>query len=300
MDKKIRNKILTKEKIIELVNIIEGYYKDIKENQEEERYKERAARENGELYMPKDISVDITYSLTLRNNETIREKNEPDWFKDNIKTSAKSLKDFAIFVNARNDGKYESLTISCTTRSIYIDSSSLDIGKNELFRKIEIFFSDLPPRYDELIKKDNIRKIMPSLSISYIIGIILSVAFFVLCRFNVIPLDFANDYILAGISTGILIFMSFIGSLLIPTKNHSLYKKFKFERVYAGYDSKNYRSLYRNDYEQFKNECEICIGENANLPDVRKQIAKNYARSKKMVCIELAISIVAIILFFVV
>lgn len=41
MEKKFTNKILTQENIIELVNIIESYYKDVKALQEEERSKEK-------------------------------------------------------------------------------------------------------------------------------------------------------------------------------------------------------------------------------------------------------------------
>lgn len=299
MEKKFTNKILTQENIIELVNIIESYYKDVKALQEEERSKEKTAKAKGEYYFAKNVYADITYSLTLNNNETIKEKNDPEWFKDNIKTSAKSIKEFDIYVSASNDNKFESLSIYATQKRIDINSSSLDIGKNQLFREIENFLGNLPARYDTLVQKDNIRKIVPSLSISLIIGIILSAVFFVLSKLDILPFDFSNDYIIPLISTAILVLVSFIGSLLIPTKNHSLYKNFKFEQVYSGYDSEKYRSIYKNDYNQFKNECEICIGDNAKMPEVRKQIAKNFAKSKKMIYIELAISVVAIILFFV-
>lgn len=299
MEKKFKNKIFTINNAVELVDIIEDYYQEQREEQFKEEQKEKNAREKGDFYIAKNVNVNINYSITFNNNETISEKDSADWFKETLKKSTKDIKSFEINLYSYKDDKRESINLYFTQKSIYLNSSSFNLGKNDLARQIESYIDNLPPRYDILVQKDNIRKIIPSLSISMVLGILLSAIFYTLCKLDILPFELPSEIYYSIIAVGILVLISFIGALLIPTKNHTLYKQFKFEKIYAGMDS-DFKSVYKNDYNQFKNECEICIGDYSKMPEIRKQIAQNYKKSKKIVYVELFIAIIAIVLFFVV
>ena len=71
------------------------------------------------------------------------------------------------------------------------------------------------------------------------------------------------------------------------------------ETYYAGYAQNSNHAIYKNNYAEFKILCEIAIDNNFDMPQARKQIEENYLKAKKVVKIELIISVLAIILFFV-
>ena len=105
---------------------------------------------------------------------------------------------------------------------------------------------------------------------------------------------------LKKVLTVILVLVAFLGSLLIPTKNTELYKNIKFESYYAGYDEQRMEAIHKYDYAEYKSKCEIAIGENAHMPNVREKIEANYKKSKKVALIEAIVAAVAILVFFIV
>lgn len=294
MDKQITNKIVTIENILRVATLIEehnDYYRDLI-SKEEIKYQEAQARD--EYYTKQMIEAKITYGITFNNNETIHKTNEFDWFRNTLSANTKNIKEITINSHAYADSKSESVYITFTQKRIDLSSNSMDIGENETAHQVESYLNSLPPRFDELVVKDNRRKIIPALSISLVLGILGALVFFVLCKIEIITLSLEKLYI-GLISAGILLGVAFFGSLLIPTSNHSLYRNhIKFERYYAGYDDQ-YNSIYKNDYAQYKNECEVCIGENADMANVRQRIEKNYKIAKKSILIEVAIAIVVVI-----
>lgn len=262
-------------------------------------YKEREIKEKSKNKSFTDVFSKITYSIEFGNKETIRKTEELDWFKETLKSNAKNIISVDLYVSAYDGNKSENLSLTFYPNRIYINSSSTDIGKNKLARDIENYLRGLPPRYDDVIKKDNIRKILPSFKISVAVGIILSVLFFLLCKLSVIPIDFSNHLLAGIISTAVLLGISIIGGFIIPSRNLKLYNKIKFEQKYVGSDS-SFHSIYENDYDDFRNKCEVCISYNSEMDNIRKSITKNFESAKKILLVETALAVVAIILFFVI
>jgi hypothetical protein len=76
-----------------------------------------------------------------------------------------------------------------------------------------------------------------------------------------------------------------------------LYRNIKLERYYAG--SNEQGSIYKTDYASYKEQCEIAIGCNTHMPEVRKEINENFEKAKKKVKIELILAIISIAVFFI-
>jgi hypothetical protein len=120
----------------------------------------------------------------------------------------------------------------------------------------------------------------------------------ILARLDILSGGVAK-FLTSGIAlTGILFVVAFFGALLIPTKNTALYRNIQFETYYAGYDEHSMQAIHKNDYAEYKSKCEVAIGANAKMPEVRKQIEENFNKAKKVVAIEAVVAVIAAIVFF--
>lgn len=285
------------------------YAQDI---QQEEKNKLDAEAKD-EYYSKKLVDCTLRLSITYNTNETNSKTSDLsvystnnnasmdevfDWFKNELLLNVKAITEVGINFSGRSGDEHENISLNFSEKSVYYNSTTRNMDGNYLVQVIENYFNSLPPRYDTLVDKDTRRTMIPSLSISIPLGLIISFVLLILGRVNVISESVAK-YLTSGIVlTAIFLLIAFLGSLLIPTKNTELYKNIKFNTYYAGHD-KNWKNVYKTDYAEYKNQCEIAIGINSNMPNVRTEIEKNYMRSKKIVLVELIISIICIILFFV-
>jgi len=284
-------------KIAEMLNRRCKFYRDI---EAEENRKIEEAKLRDEYYHPNKYAYgNIKFMIQFNNHETLSRENELDWFKETLLVNAKNINDVSIFFSGSEDDKRESLNITFTHDRIGFDVTTTNMYDNSLAHMVEDYLNKLPPRFDDLVKNDGRRKMVPALTISIPLGIIVSFVLLFLVKFNVLTASIAIT-LTSGIAlSAIFLVVAFIGSLLIPTKNNELYKNIKFETYYAGYDENRHESIHKNDYEEYKSRCEVAIGENAHMPEVRQKIEANYNKAKKVVKIELIIAVVAIALFFI-
>ena len=83
---------------------------------------------------------------------------------------------------------------------------------------------------------------------------------------------YGMTYVLFPIATIILAFM--IGNTVFGGKLDRLYSTIVPEKKYAGYDSTNYKSIYKDDIEKFVETSEIIIGKNIDNIKNRKEIVE--------------------------
>ena len=63
--------------------------------------------------------------------------------------------------------------------------------------------------------------------------------------------------------------------------------------MYVGYNYTSRESIYTEDLENFRNQCEVEIGDYSDYPALRAKIEANYKKSKWILLIELCIFAVA-------
>ena len=68
------------------------------------------------------------------------------------------------------------------------------------------------------------------------------------------------------------------------------YKDIVPDKKYVGYS--NGKSVYKDDVENFTNKNEVLIGKNAHNIEKREKIKETYEKYKKMIPIELLITLV--------
>lgn len=108
---------------------------------------------------------------------------------------------------------------------------------------------------------------------------------------------FAVSYVLYPICCVVLAF--FIGGTVGSAKLDRLYKSITPEQKYAGYDSTNYKSIYKDDIDSYVQTSEILIGKNIDNLKCREEIMNCYTKYKKYIPYELGImALLSIITLF--
>ena len=298
MDNQITNKIVKLEDIIHIAELTQNRCMYYIEGELQENHKKEEARQRDDFYRAKYIHGEVKYVLEFDRKQTVEKVNQIDWFIDSLREHTENITNVSIRFYANEEDHKESMTVDFTPNKIYYNSSNSNMSQNLFSQTIESYILNLPPRYDETIAKDGRRVTIPAISIAIPLALIITTICFILGKFEVLSSALTNILANKFVLLGMFVFILFLGSLIIPTKNSSLYRKIKIQTYYAGYDAKNYKSIHRNDYEEFKSKCEVCIGENTDMPTVRENIEKNYKKAKKLVFIENLISYAFLILLF--
>ncbi len=152
---------------------------------------------------------------------------------------------------------------------IEVNLSSEDKKMDDIYQLIKERILKSPERYDRVIKKKN----SIANKIGFSSGIIPSIIICTLLAFvPVIRQAYATTYVLFPIAAVILAFM--IGNTVFSGELDRLYSSIVPEKKYAGYDSKNYKSIYKDDIEKYVETSEIIIGKNIDNIKNRKEIVE--------------------------
>lgn len=297
MEAKITNRIVSVDDIIRIAELTHNYCMRYKQLAREEQQKKEEAQARQEYHQWKYIDSRVKYRVELNKHQNIEKVDDFEWFVNTLKTTnVAEITSVGVWFNASEDSKRESFNIDFYPSKIYYDSSNSNMSDSTLPQMIERYLDGLPERYDELIAKDSRRVTIPAMSVAIPLALVLMLVCLFVGKQNIFaPEIFTNKLILLGI----FLVITFFGSLIIPTKNTSLYTRIKIETYYAGYDEKNYKAIRKNDYDDFKSKCEVSIGENAQLPQVRQQIEENYQKAKKKVKGEIVLAILVLVAMFI-
>ena len=77
--------------------------------------------------------------------------------------------------------------------------------------------------------------------------------------------------------------MYFIGSIIANAKLDKYYDPIMPDKKYAGYDTTNHKSVYKDDVDQYVNTSDILIGTKVNNLTYREKINEIYNKYKKRV-----------------
>lgn len=298
MDKKFINKQVNVSDIITIAEMVEKhckYYKDL-ENSENKQF-ENSKKQN-KSYIQRYVKGNIKYSVQFDNNEVFSKENDLAWFKETILHNARFITSLSIYFSGTEEERRESLNLNFTPSRVFFDSSITNMFENALANMVADFIENLPPRLDSTVKNDTPRRLLPALIISLPLAIIVSMGILLWLKFNHLSAELSRMVTNGFTLTFILFVIAFFGALLIPTKNIELYRQIRIDTKHAGFDAKNFTSIRKNDYTEYKSKCEVAIGYNADMPLVRQRIEANYRRAKLIFKFQLIILVAVIIYFF--
>lgn len=178
---------------------------------------------------------------------------------------------------------------------ITLNLKSADPKLDEIYNFIKNKILNAPEKYDEVIRNKN--KIINTVSFGagMIPGIVItSLLLFIPVVNNII----LKGYVVYPIVAVILSYM--IGSMISSSKLDKYYETIVPSKKYAGYDSTNYKRIYKDDIDSFVGTSEILIGKKINNLDNRRMIKKIYEKYKGLIPKELiALLIVTVIVIII-
>lgn len=178
---------------------------------------------------------------------------------------------------------------------ITLNLKSADSKLDEIYNFIKNKILNAPEKYDEVIRNKN--KIINTVSFGtgMIPGIVItSLLLFIPVVNNII----LKGYVVYPIVAVILSYM--IGSIISSSKLDKYYEPIVPNKKYVGYDSTNYKRIYKDDIDSFVGTSEILIGKKINNLDNRRMIKKVYEKYKGLIPKELiALLIVTVIVIII-
>lgn len=178
---------------------------------------------------------------------------------------------------------------------ITLNLKSADSKLDEIYNFIKNKILNAPEKYDEVIRNKN--KIINTVSFGagMIPGIVItSLLLFIPVVNNII----LKGYVVYPIVAVILSYM--IGSMISSSKLDKYYETIVPSKKYAGYDSTNYKRIYKDDIDSFVGTSEILIGKKINNLDNRRMIKKVYEKYKGLIPKELiALLIITVIVIII-
>lgn len=178
---------------------------------------------------------------------------------------------------------------------IDVSLSSDDKKMDDVYQLIKEKILGAPERYDRVVKKKSsiVNKV------SFASGIIPSIIICTLLVFvPTIRQIYGMTYVLYPIA--VIIFGFIIGGTVFGGKLDSLYSTIVPDKKYAGYDSKNYKSIYKDDIDDYIQKSEIIIGKNINNIRNRNEISEIEEKYSKYIPKELiAIVVLSIIVILI-
>ena len=309
MNNKIVNKQISIEKIVDIANYFEDYKEKYDKLFAEDKEKNKNLSFSDRKPEYDNGSTEITYTIAFQNGQTMKEK-DFNWFVSNL-GDTKIIKEIELFISIRYFGKsdkddfnseYNSITASVDFRDagmnlqysdviIDVSTTNQERESNNIYSTIMNTLEDTEDRYNKTIKHRKIRTQCFTISV----GIILSYILYIILRVNIdkIPPVLAeymdNKYILVFGQWFIAIVF---GNVLSYWYMLMLYKPLLPYAKYAGYNSSTYRSVYKDDVEEYLQHSEVHFGQFWDAEKRRNRIEKIYKVTKIILLVQLVISVI--------
>ena len=206
---------------------------------------------------------------------------------------------FSYWIQNGRDSKLMSQGISMniyeTKMDIDVNLSSEDKKMDDVYTLIKNKILNAPEKYDRIIKK---RSFITN-KVSFALGVIPSLVICTLLVFvSTIREIYGMTYVLYPIAVVLLGIM--IDSTVFGGKSDRLYSTIVPEKKYAGYDSTNYKSIYKDDVDSYIQSSEIIIGKNIDNIKNRREISEIEEKYSKYIPIEIIVILVlSLVMIFV-
>jgi len=312
MNNKVVNKQITLKSIIDVANYMEDYKEDYIRKFELDENKNKNIPFGEKVLEYENGNAEIRYTIEFHNGKTITET-DYNWFIGNI-NEPKIIKCIIIdlsvsyFSNASRNSNNEynrinayiefqdcGMNLKYSDASVSVETTNKENEAHNIYSEIMNILESNEDRYNKTLKYRKVR--MQCFTIS--IGIILSYILFIVLKINKEQLspmiaDYMNNkYFLVFGQWFIAILL---GNVFSYWYILSVYKPLLPEAKYAGYNSSTYKSVYKDDIEEYLEHSEVHFGKFWDAEKRRNKIEKIYKVTNKIVLIQLMISV---ILFFI-
>lgn len=287
-----------------LLNKQENLASKAKQGEHEAEYTDGKSQKN--KVSVNKISIDIHYKDGMK----ISKDDAYSWFISEMYANRANIEQIWIKYYAMYYENYELGANSIMTieqydvwireNSISIDSRS-DNCDNRVYATVEEIrniFAKCPEKYDRTIKGKFFRSQALYLAIGFIIAIILAL----FTKFSLMP---KYELLATALNNTIVFVLAYIfvaelsGTLIGNGIIASMYKRISPKQKYVGYNRKTRTNTYVDDLDDYKANPEVMIGVNAYNTSDRIKIEKMYSVCKKIVLIELLISVVIGMFFYI-
>lgn len=187
---------------------------------------------------------------------------------------------------------------------MHINENKLDITLNlksedpkldEVYNLIKNKVLSAPEKYDDVIR----RKSKITNTVTFGVGLIPGMVIAALLLFvPVVNNIFFKGYVVYPIVAVFIAYM--IGSMFSSSKLDKYYNPIMPNKKYAGYDSTNYKSIYKDDIDSFVGTSEILIGKKVNNLENRRMIRTEYEKYKTLIPKELIALLIATVIVIII
>ena len=174
--------------------------------------------------------------------------------------------------------QYITLDISNKKMDISVELNSDDPKFDNVYNKIKEKVLTAPEKYDDVMR--NKSKIVNAVTVAtgMIPAIIITSIFLFVPTLNKILIKGIVVYPLV-----VVFLMYMIGSIIANSKLDKYYDTISPDKKYAGYDTTNHRSIYKDDMDSYINTSDILIGDKVNNLVYREKIREIYNKYKNSV-----------------
>lgn len=179
---------------------------------------------------------------------------------------------------AKSYRQYITLDISNKKMNISVELDSDDPKFDNVYNKIKEKVLMAPEKYDDVMR--NKSKIVNAVTVAtgMIPAIIITSIFLFIPTLNKVFLKGIVVYPLVAV-----FLMYMIGSIIANSKLDKYYDTISPDKKYAGYDTTNNKSIYKDDMDSYLNTSDILIGSKVNNLVYREKIREIYNKYKNSV-----------------
>lgn len=312
MNNKVVNKQIPMQSIVDVANYLENYKDHYNRKFEIDQNKNKNVPFGEKVWEYENSNAEIRYTIEFHNGKSITETNynwfigntnEPrtikciridlsvSYFSNTSKGDNNEYNRINAYVEFRDCGmnlKYSEATVSVAT-------TNQENEAHNVYSEIMNILENNEDRYNNTLKHREIR--IQCFTIS--IGIILSYILFVVLKINADKLapiiaDYLNNkYVLVFGQWFVAILL---GNMFSYWYILSVYRPLLPETKYAGYNSSTYKSVYKDDIDDYLKHSEIHFGKFWDAEKRRSKIEKIFKITNKIILVQLLISV---ILFFI-
>lgn len=285
---KCENKIITSEALMEIIQTMNETLKKYERIGDQEKLQNQMLETKYQAYTYKYGTSKLTFDVNFNDNTDIH-IDRYEAFSGIYYSRLTEIKSINVHMYTFYDTKKEGEQSTSYSQSItmYVTNKKMDISINlksedpkfdNVYNKIKEKILTAPEKYDETIK--NKSKIMNTVAIATgtIPAIIITSIFLFVPEINKVFLKGIVVYPLV-----VAFLMYFIGSIIANAKLDKYYDPIMPDKKYAGYDTTNHKSVYKDDVDQYVNTSDILIGTKVNNLTYREKINEIYDKYKSRV-----------------
>ncbi len=301
---KVANKIITYDDLLEIFSKMQEKLINYKKINDREEIKNRMLEYKYQNWTFRDNGSRLHFDVNFYDDTQIKFDNYNNFisiFNNRLDEIKNIYVNFSLNYSIELEGQKHEYYNQHINMTIYEERMNIDVSLNSNDKKIDDIYEliknkvlEAPEKYDEVIKKKGSITTTVGMTIGFIPAIIVAT---LLVFIPTVRHIYAAGYLVFPIVSILLAFI--IGEAIGSSLLDEYYKNIVPEQKYAGYDSTNYKSIYKDDIEKYVTTSEILIGKNIHNLENRNQIKAYRTKYKKWIPYEIGIMILlSIIVIF--